>query len=92
MNDLGCTLEERVRTLDYALAVDLLLYSTNASLVTEGGLVGMADMDYVLCIWSCRGIDTLGKWKSLVRGHEKCGPSSIFSLAISQYVTSKPPH
>lgn len=41
MRDLGCTLEERVRTLDYALAVEVNQYSTNASLVTEGGLVSV---------------------------------------------------
>ena len=36
---LDCTLEERIRTLDYALAVEMLDFNTNASLVTEGGLV-----------------------------------------------------
>ena len=39
--DLGCTLEERTRTLDRALAVAIIQYSTNASLVTEGGLVSV---------------------------------------------------
>ena len=39
--DLGCTLEERIRTLDRALAVAIIQYSTNASLVTEGGLVSV---------------------------------------------------
>ena len=39
MRDLGCTLEERVRTLDYALAIEVNQHISNASLVTEGGLV-----------------------------------------------------
>ena len=37
---LGCTLEERTRTLNYALTVGLEDFNTNASRVTEGGLVG----------------------------------------------------
>lgn len=39
MRDLGCTLEERIRTLRYALAIEVNQHITNASLVTEGGLV-----------------------------------------------------
>ena len=38
-NYIGCTLEDRIRTLDYALAIVVVQFSTNASLVTEGGLV-----------------------------------------------------
>lgn len=49
MNDLGCTLEERVRTLDYALVVDLVLYSTNDSLVTEGELVSTCIVTWTMC-------------------------------------------
>ena len=39
IKELDCTLEERIRTLDYALAVEMLDFNTNASVVTEGGLV-----------------------------------------------------
>ena len=37
--ELSCTLEERIITLNYALTVGLLDFNTNASRVTEGGLV-----------------------------------------------------
>ena len=40
MGELNCTLEERTRTLNYALTVEMLDVNTNASLITEGGLVG----------------------------------------------------
>lgn len=38
-SDLDCTLEQRIRTLDYALTVSMLTFNTNSSIVTEEGLV-----------------------------------------------------
>lgn len=36
---LDCTLEQRIRTLDYALTVNMLTFNTNSSVITEEGLV-----------------------------------------------------
>ena len=44
IKELDCSLEERIRTLDYTLAVvDLDTFNRNASLVTEGGLVRLTN-------------------------------------------------
>ena len=43
---LSCTLEERIRTLDYALAVRTSDFNNNASLVTDGGLVRLTNTPF----------------------------------------------
>ena len=43
IKELDCTLEERIRTLDYTLAVDLDTFNNNASFVTEGELVRLTN-------------------------------------------------
>lgn len=51
MTDLGCTLEDRVRVMDYALAIELIQFNRNESLVTEGGLVSTVDIQDLMRVY-----------------------------------------
>ena len=42
LRDLGCTLEERIKTIHYSLVGVIIQFNTNASLETEGGLVSLS--------------------------------------------------
>ena len=52
MTDLGCTLEDRVRVMDYALAIELIQFNRNESMVTEGGLVSTVGIQDLMRVYS----------------------------------------